>query len=44
MVAVIYWFQASGAALFGAIALGALNAFVLYLLLGTSSGRAYFAR
>jgi hypothetical protein len=43
VVAVVYWFQATGAALFGAIALGALNAFVLYLLLGTSSGRAYFA-
>jgi hypothetical protein len=43
VVAVVYAFQATGTALLGAIALGALNAFVLYLLLGTSSGRAYFA-
>jgi hypothetical protein len=43
VVAVVYWFQATDAALGAAIALGGLNALVLYLLLGTSSGREYFA-
>jgi hypothetical protein len=43
-VAVVYWFQATDAALGAAIALGGLNALVLYLLLGTSSGREYFAK
>lgn len=44
VVAVVYWFQATDAALGAAIALGGLNALVLYLLLGTSSGREYFAK
>ena len=43
VVAVVYWFQATNAALGAAIALAALNAFVLWLLLGTSGGRGYFA-
>ena len=44
VVAVVYWFQATDAALGAAIALGGLNALVLYLLLGTSTGREYFAK
>jgi hypothetical protein len=44
VVAVVYWFQATDAALGAAIALGGLNALVLCLLLGTSSGREYFAK
>jgi hypothetical protein len=43
VVAVVYWFQATDAALGAAIALAGLNALVLYLLLGTSTGREYFA-
>ena len=42
VAAVVYLFRATDAALASAIALGALNAGVLYLLLGTSSSRAYF--
>ena len=42
VAAVVYLFRATDAALGSAIALGALNAGVLYLLLGTSSSRAYF--
>lgn len=42
VAAVVYVFQATNASLMAAIALGALNAGVLYLLLGTSSSRAYF--
>jgi hypothetical protein len=44
VAAVVYWFRATDAALGAAIALAGLNALVLYALLGTSSGREYFAR
>jgi hypothetical protein len=42
IVAFVYIFKASGEAIFGAILSCALNALVLYLLLGTQSARAYF--
>jgi uncharacterized membrane protein (UPF0136 family) len=41
---VIYLFRAENAILFGTLLAGALNALVLYLLLGTKSAREYFAR
>jgi hypothetical protein len=43
VVALVYVFKASGEAVFGAIVSAALNALVLYLLLGTRSARAFFS-
>jgi hypothetical protein len=42
--AVIYLFYAGGAAFLTSLVAGGLNALVLYLLLGTRSGREYFQR
>jgi hypothetical protein len=42
--AVIYLFYAGGAAFLTSLVAGGLNALVLYLLLGTRSGREYFGR
>ena len=43
VVAFVYIFKASGEAVFGAIISCALNALVIYLLLGTQSARAWFS-
>ena len=42
--AIIYLFYAGGAAFLTALVAGGLNALVLFLLLGTQSGREYFGR
>jgi hypothetical protein len=42
--AIIYLFYAGGAAFLTSLVAGGLNALVLYLLLGTRSGREYFGR
>ena len=42
--AIIYLFYAGGAAFLTSLVAGGLNALVLYLLLGTRSGREYFKR
>ena len=44
VVAVVYMFRSEGSASGGAIVIALFNALVLYLLLGTKSGRDFFAR
>jgi hypothetical protein len=43
VVAVVYLFDAADGALGGALIIAGMNALVLYLLLGTRSGREYFS-
>ena len=44
IVAVVYMFRSEGSVSGGAIVIALFNALVLYLLLGTKSGRDFFAR